>query len=520
MLLHAAQKYAKICKIFFYFLRKFSPFTHYFPILRYVMSLSCPSENALFEASLLAAFNSLPHGLTITDANGVITYYNDVQGRIDGLTRDEVIGKHISDVYVPSLDRSPTLAVLRTRQPIYDMFLIYETNAGRVVNSTHTVLPLFQGDRIIGSVCLIFPLVLTDPHPREDGPEARESVQFGNLIGSSPAFRASINAALAAADSPSSVLIYGETGSGKELLARKLHEHSHRFDKSYVAINCSAIPVTLLEGILFGSVKGAFTGAQNSSGLFEEAQGGTIYLDEVDSMPMELQPKLLRVIQERRVRRVGAIKEHKVDIKIISSFSGDPLKAIRAGRVRADLFYRLGVVIIQVPPLRDRLSDLPGLVSFFINKHTAILKKKTNGLAPEVMAKFKNYKWPGNVRELENVIEGALNMIREGETIGLAHLPQYFRADSLAPAEPALAAPPSQPMEESWSVNFRTRSEPTGLDGDERDDRPRIGRREIAEALTRSRGSLTEAANHLGLSRQVLAYRMKKYGLSRHDFDV
>lgn len=477
-----------------------------------------PPENGLTGASLLAAFNNLPHGLTITDANGVIIFYNDVQGRIDGLTREEVIGKHISEVYVPSLDNSPTMAVLRTRQPIYDMFLMYETNEGRVINSTHTVFPLFDRGRIIGSVCLIYPLTPADPEPRPGGLEARESVQFGNLIGSSPVFRASINAALAAADSPSSVLIYGETGSGKELLARQLHEHSQRASRPYVAINCSAIPATLLEGTLFGSVKGAFTGAQNSPGLFEEAQGGTVYLDEVDSMPMELQPKLLRVIQERRVRRVGAIKEREVDIKLISSFSGDPLEAIRAGRVRADLFYRLGVVIVQIPPLRERLSDLPGLVSFFINKHTAILKKKANGLAPEVMATFKRYQWPGNVRELENVIEGALNMIVEGGTIDLSHLPPYFRHVLGAAPEPAASA------KEAGTADSRPdpaqmvpKAEPPLGD---REERPRVGRREIVEALSGSRGALTEAARALGLSRQVLAYRMKKYGLNRRDFDV
>jgi len=458
------------------------------------------------EIDLRAALNSLPHGLTITDAAGTIVYYNDVQGEIDGLKREEVVGRHVSEVYVPSLDNSPTLAVLRTHQPIYDFFLMYETRKGKIINSTHTVLPLFQGGRLVGSICLIHPMSLPGKKLNESSQAAVETVQFANLIGSSPAFRSSINAALAAADSPSSVLIYGETGSGKELLARQLHEHSQRSPKPYVAVNCSAIPAQLLEGTMFGSVKGAFTGAQNSPGLFEEAHGGTVYLDEVDSMPLELQPKLLRAIQERKVRRVGSTKELDINIKLISSFSGDPLQAVREGRVRADLFYRLGVVIVHIPPLRERKSDLPGLVSFFINKHTELLKKKAYGISPEVMYIFKNYHWPGNVRELENVIEGAINMIGEGECIGLDHLPHYFR--QILPGSLAEDGPQNDwgEFKSQRGVEFKEESQ-------------KIGRREVLAAMSLSRGSLKEAAARLRISRQVLAYRLKKYGLNRKDFE-
>ena len=467
---------------------------------------NCILNGGLQEIDLRAALDSLPHGLTITDADGRIIYYNEVQSRIDGLSKDEAIGRHITEVYVPSEANSPTLTVLRTRQPIYDLFLIYETRKGAVVNSTHTVLPLFKDGEIIGSLCLICPTSNNLEEPSRESLAALESIQFSNLIGSSPIFRASINAALAAADSPSSVLIYGETGSGKGMLAKQLHDHSQRAGKPYVAINCSAIPATLLEGTLFGSVKGAFTGARDSAGLFEEGDGGTVYLDEVDSMPLELQPKLLRVIQERRVRRVGAAREKDVDIKLISSFSGDPLEAVRDGQVRADLFYRLGVVIVQIPPLRERLSDLPGLISYLMNKHTAILKKKVMGLDPEVMSVFKKYNWPGNVRELENVIEGALNMVRENEIISLSHLPQYLQG-GLRPGV----------QREEAGQNFLARS---SFQPETRDYSPKAGRGEIVEAMTICRGTLKDAAERLGISRQVLSYRLKKYGLTRQEFDI
>ena len=484
-------------------------------------------ELASAAANLHEVLNLLPHGLTISDARGIIVYYNDVQAEIDGLRAEEVLGRHICEVYVPAPDNSPTLAAMRTGQAIYDFFMIYETNQGRLINSTHTVLPLFKDGEVIGSLCLISRVPSSDCPAEQSGRQATESVQFSNLIGHSPAFRASINAAMAAADTPSSVLIYGETGAGKELLARQLHEHSQRAARPYVAINCSAIPATLLEGTLFGSVKGSFTGSQNTPGLFEEADGGTVYLDEVDSMPIDLQPKLLRVIQERKVRRIGSVREVPVDIKLISSFSCDPFDAVRHNRVRADLFYRLGVVIIQIPPLRDRPGDLPGLVSFFINKHTAILKKRTGGLTPEVMAVLKNYDWPGNVRQLENVIEGALNMVADGGPIRLDHLPPYLRqAGGAAPGRyggPAAAnwAPPFPPPPLRADREFFPPPPPTAFPWPEPAPQPwpdKLTLEDLVEALTHSRGSLKNAADSLGLSRQLLAYHLKKHGLNRRRF--
>ena len=465
-----------------------------------------PLKTEIPEIDLREALDLLPSGILISDSKGVILYCNQTQSQIDGLPREKIIGHHLTELYVPSPDCSPMMATIRTGQPIFNLFEIYETRAGRVINSIHTTLPLFKNGQSSGCICLITPLNHTQQSD-EESLAVRKSILFDNLIGSSPAFRDSINAALSAADTPSSVLIYGETGSGKELLARQLHDHSQRMNRPYVAINCSAIPATLLEGMLFGVVKGAFTGAQSSPGLFEQANGGTIYLDELDSMPLDLQPKLLRALQERRVRRVGAASEKEIDVKIISSFSCDPLEAVKAGKVRADLFYRLGVVIIHIPPLRERLTDLPGLISFFMNKHTAILKKKVDGLSPEVMVIFKHHNWPGNVRELENVIEGALNMIGDGGLIEPVHLPHYFRHLIISSPVKNIIPP-----EELCKPTVLAASGPTQV--------PRPGRREIVTAMTEGRGSITEAARLLGVSRQCLSYRLKKYGLNREQFDL
>jgi arginine utilization regulatory protein len=428
----------------------------------------------------------------ITDTRGVITYYNKVQAEIDGLTKEEVIGRHVTEVYVPHPDASPILASMRLAQPIFEIYELYETRKGRVVNSTHTTIPLIKNGRVRGCVCLIHPLDL-DGGPSPESRAAKDTLLFGQLIGSSPPFVESVNRAMAAADSPSSVLLFGETGSGKELLDRRLHDVSKRAGRPYVAINCSAIPASLLEGLLFGTVKGAFTGAVDAPGLIEEADGGTIFLDELDSMPLELQPKLLRVIQERLVRRLGSGRERAVSVKIISSFSVEPLAAVESGRVRADLYYRLGVVVIRVPPLRERMSDLTSLLSFFINKHQEALGKKANGLSPEVMAVLKAHDWPGNVRELENVVEGALNVISEGQTIGLEHLPPHLRPPRGGRAMGTGPGPEAPPPP---------------------------GRPEIVEALTRTRGSLKRAAGLLGVSRQLLAYRLRKYGIERRLFEL
>ncbi|MDR0356040.1 MAG: sigma 54-interacting transcriptional regulator [Deltaproteobacteria bacterium] len=482
------------------------------------------------ETNLKAAFDSMPFGLIITDARGVVTYFNKAQCEIDGIAREDAIGSHLTEIYVPSPESSPILLSMRLAQPMFDLFEVYETKNGRIVNSTHTVLPLSKDGRIRGCVCLVQPLSIDHESPKAT-PSAKETLLFGKLVGSSPAFLDSVKTALLAADSPSSVLIFGETGAGKELLARQLHEQSKRAPKPYMTINCSAIPANLLEGLLFGSVKGAFTGAVTGPGLFEEADGGTVYLDEVDSMPLELQPKLLRVIQERRLRRLGAVQEKEVDIKVISSFSVDPIEAVKAGRVRADLFYRLGVVIVRIPPLRERMSDLPSLVTFFINKHQVRLGKKANGLTPEVIQSFKAHNWPGNVRELENIIEGALNLIDDGETICSRHLPMHFQtkisgvgrekqADAAMEASSfgtVKSAPlrSTFPAEALFNKGFAngssvgTPSKPT-----------KIGRREIMDVMTQTRGALKEASEILGISRQLLAYRLKKYDLTRRQFDV
>jgi len=252
-----------------------------------------------------------------------------------------------------------------------------------------------------------------------------------DILGDSPAIARARKLAADVARSPSTVLISGETGTGKELFAQAIHTLSDRAGKPFVAINCGALPRSLIEGVLFGHVEGAFTGArrQGAPGVFEQADGGTLLLDEIGEMPFDLQVSLLRVIQEREVRRLGAEKARAVDVRILASTNASLEDLVRQGRFRSDLYYRLNVLELTVPPLRERREDIPALAYHFINRFARLIGKEANDIEPAVMAALAAHGWPGNVRELQNCVEHMVNML-DGNTIRLAHLPGYILGEA------------------------------------------------------------------------------------------
>jgi len=221
------------------------------------------------------------------------------------------------------------------------------------------------------------------------------------------------------------VLIYGETGTGKEIIAQSIHNMSNRKNKPFIAQNCAAIPENLLESILFGTTKGSFTGAVDRVGLFEQANGGTLLLDELNSMPIHLQPKLLRVLEEGCITRIGSHIEKKVDVKVISTVNVEPTLLIEQKKLREDLFYRLCRISVYIPPLRERKEDILFLANHFINVHN-FSKNKSAKLSMEVKEIFKRYRWDGNVRELKNIIESAFDVLKNGKEIKIEHLSCYF----------------------------------------------------------------------------------------------
>ena len=327
-----------------------------------------------------------------------------------------------------------------------------------------------------------------------------------------------------AANSPSPIMLYGETGTGKELFAQSIHNHSSRSNRRYIPVNCAAIPENLLEGILFGTSKGAFTGALDKAGLFERASGGSLFLDEVDSLSIGLQAKILRVLQERKVRRVGSLKEIDIDLKIISSVNKEPHRAIEEGILRPDLFYRLGVVYIPIPPLRRRRDDIERLTRHFLKKHNTALGKGIPSISGEVAGLFNRYHWPGNIRELEHVIESAMNMAGPTEVIEIRHLQGHFSTqflDGTSREATALdiydtaSAPPLRPQRESV---FSGTAPPVVPDKSLVETQVEQEKMAIETALANYSGNVSKAAGSIKISRQLLHYKMKKHNLNRKDF--
>jgi len=249
---------------------------------------------------------------------------------------------------------------------------------------------------------------------------------FSSIIGESPMLKAILDEVRKVADTKSNILLLGETGTGKELFARVIHHNSSRRDMPFVPINCSAIPENLLETELFGHVRGAFTGAvATKKGILEEAEGGTVFLDEIGDMSLALQAKLLRVIEDQVIRPVGSTKGTKIDIRFITATNKDLKAAVRAGGFREDLYYRINVISLQIPPLRERKEDIAALVKYYLNQYSQEFGKEIKEVSPEAMHVLTNYNWAGNVRELQNVIERAL-LISDGSIITPDHLPGGF----------------------------------------------------------------------------------------------
>jgi DNA-binding NtrC family response regulator len=314
------------------------------------------------------------------------------------------------------------------------------------------------------------------------------------------------------ADTPSTVLITGESGTGKELVAKALHEHSSRKGGPFIKINCAAIPKTLMESELFGYEKGAFTGATSSKpGRFELADGGSLFLDEIGEIPVEMQVKLLRAIQESEFERVGGIKTIKVDVRLITATNRDLEQEIARGNFREDLYYRLNVVPLQVPPLRKRAGDIPLLVQHIIKKFNERLKKTITGIDDDALAALETHAWPGNIRELENVLERTI-LFCKGDRIQRADLQLSATGGPLEPAR-TITEPP-QPVPIGDDDDEEAPSEISGsLKEVVRAETARVERELIVKALDETSGNVTQAARLLKISRKSLQMKMKEFGL-------
>jgi two-component system response regulator AtoC len=315
--------------------------------------------------------------------------------------------------------------------------------------------------------------------------------RFRQIVAKAPAMTAALDTAAKVAKHPSAVLITGESGTGKELVARLIHDESDRASGPFIPVNCGAIPENLLESVLFGYVRGAFTGAdRDKPGLFEAANGGTLFLDEIGEMPSPLQVKLLRVLQENEVRRLGDTRTRSVDVRILSATNKDLEEEIKQNRFRRDLYYRIAVVPIHLVPLRQRREEVPVLANYFLEQYNKKLKLKIDGIEPDAMRHLLDYPWPGNVRELENTIERA-SVLASGNRVTAADLPAGITMPVASDMVPDLP-------DDDLSVKRHGAL---------------LEKRLIQRALERTGGNKTRAADLLELSSRALLYKIREYGL-------
>jgi len=328
--------------------------------------------------------NHIGEGVQVVDATGKIVFFNTFAAQLDNVRSEEAIGKHILDIY-PSLteETSTILQVIKTKESILNMQQVFLNYKGHKITTVNSSIPILDGEEILGVLEVSRDITqvralsekLVDLQERlysnsAATKKARENSMANytikDIIGNSNVMTKLKQRILKAGETGSPVMVFGETGTGKELVVQSIHNASKRKENPFVAQNCAAIPASLLESILFGTVKGSFTGAEDRAGLFELASGGTLFLDEVNSMPIELQAKLLRVLQEGYIRRVGDIRTKDVDVRVIAAMNIDPMEAIEKGNLRKDLFYRLNVVSIRVPDLVERKDDIKHLIKFFV----------------------------------------------------------------------------------------------------------------------------------------------------------
>lgn len=463
----------------------------------------------------LRVLNQLKEAVIINDEDGYITHVNDACARIEGLTNQSVVGKHLQQVYGLIEDHEYlAIQAIRKRRRISNVHQVYTVKNGKMMDSLVNAYPIFIDEHLYGSVCItedysqidtltkkILDLQSLLAHTPKKGVKKSELVAnytFNDIVSRDPKIVNCIKKCKMAAKTDSAVMIYGETGTGKELFAQSIHNQSSRADGPFIAINCAAIPENLLEGMLFGTIKGVYTGAEDRVGLFEQANGGTILLDELNSMPMTLQAKLLRVLQEGRIRRLGDTAERRINVRVISNINRSPHEVLRRGELRQDLFYRLGAVSISIPPLRDRKGDIELLVKNFIIDFNERMQKNVMDVSKETAAIFAQYDWPGNVRELRHAVEHAMNIIPENKVlIRPDYLPDAVRYGREKPQTEHYQFFKSEPAAELPDTKAIVRD-----------------RQRLIEFMRTYDGNITRSAAALGLSRQNLQYHLKKHNIS------
>ncbi|MBQ4093141.1 MAG: sigma 54-interacting transcriptional regulator [Firmicutes bacterium] len=470
-------------------------------------------------------FDRLRDAVYIHDKETRCVYMNRAAENLEGVVFEEIKGKTVEEVYGLTGLESPLLRALGLETSVVNEKYTYYIK-GKEITQLCNSGPIYENGCLIGAYTIQQDLTSINDmveknialqqllnRDKERMPIV-SSDPFGNIIGNSERFAHTVSQARRAARSDSSVMLIGQTGCGKEVFARAVHEGSGRAKRPFIALNCAAIPETLIESILFGTVKGVYTGAVEKEGILAQADGGTVFLDEINSMPLASQAKLLRVLEERRIMKLGSNREVPIDIRVVSSTNEDPKDAVRNGHIREDLLYRLSVVPIVIPSLRERREDIPYLVDHFVAEYNERFHKCILGVDDDVMTCFMDFHWPGNVRQLKTCIESAMNFAEDGGYICMKDLPVYVFDDAI---DTEIRHRRYRRMDEKGSFHFTSERDAERKGEDE--TKPFMKsvedaeRQELMTAIREAKGNLAKAARSLGISRQLMYYRVKKYNL-------
>jgi len=452
---------------------------------------------------LKAILKSIDEGIHVIDKYGKTIYYNEIAADHDGMDVENVIGKPLLDVF-PSLttETSTMLKVIKSGVPIYNQHQTYRNIEGKLIDTVNTTIPIIVHQQLYGAVEIAKDFsrvkdlsnklieLQTKMDKRLEKPKSISKYstiyQFHDILTDHPSMKKMINRAKRVSKTSSPIIVYGETGTGKELLVQGIHHHSKQSQGPFISQNCAAIPPSLLESVLFGTIKGSFTGAENKEGLFELAHGGTLFLDEIHTLSFDLQAKMLRVLEDGVIRRIGSHKAVQTDVRIITATNEPPERLLKKEMLRKDLYYRLNVVSVSIPPLRERISDLPILIDAFIQSFNQKFQLNVQGVEKNAMTSLKRYDWPGNIRELRHAIESAMNMT-DSSKLTLEHFPSYL-ADFVELA--------NLPEVEQYGLKHTVEEYEKNV---------------VLKMFDQENHNILRTAKKLGIPRQTLQYKLQKY---------
>ncbi len=444
--------------------------------------------------------------IIITNREGVVEYAALIDKNGNSINNAGYTGKHLLDIYKDLTEEKSTIfRVMKTGIPIVNEIQTLVDFNGRKLKLSCCTYPITFGNKIIGAIDGVIYLG-DDGLPVNNQIRRHQSLKtkkgdyydIDDFITKDPEMIKEKEKIIRIAEGESPVMIYGETGTGKEIIAQAIHTLSGRRG-DFVSQNCSAIPISLLESTLFGTVKGSYTGSENRKGLLELANGGTLFLDELNSMDIELQGKLLRAVENQKIRRVGDEKERDLDVRIVSALNRRPKQAIEKGEIREDLYYRLGVLQINLTPLRDRRDDISLLISHYISEYNVNSQKNIKGCSELAYNFMMQYNWPGNVRELRNAIEYAFN-VSKGEYITVDDLPDYIVSESR--------------RENSRGTDvFECAAHGSIIENKPLKEAVEEYEKRLIQSVYRDLDNMSLAARQLGISRQSLRYKLKKHGI-------